>query len=353
MRSFTALALAQGKAFLRDKQMLFWTIAFPLLFLVLFGGLFAGSGTAKSKVVQVGPVAIFDQLPDESRAEVDAVFTITKSDDRAAALDQVRKGEQDALVEMSGPTVNLTYSQADQVRAATVVGTMDSFVSHANLAMSSTPPTFTMQTAQVEDTSLKAIQYVTPGLLAWAVAMSATFGASITLVEWRKSMLLRRLRLSPIRTSSLVSSRTVLSVSVAMVQTAIFLGVGIGLFGLRLTGAWWAGIPLVLCGTLCFMAIGLLVGAVSRTPDGASLLANLIILPMAFLSGTFIPLEIAPDWMRGLARVLPMGYITEGLTAVMVRGQPPSAVVLPMVVLLGCTLVFGIVAARVLRWDAD
>lgn len=353
MRSFNALALAQGKAFLRDKQMLFWTIAFPLLFLVLFGGLFGSTGTAKSKLVQVGPVAIFDQLPDEPRAALDGVFTITKSDDRAAALEQVRKGDQDGMVEMSGATVSLTYSQADQVRAATVLGTINAFVGQANLAVTGAPPAFTLHTEQVEDASLKAIQYVTPGLLAWAIAMSATFGASITLVEWRKSMLLRRLRLSPMPTSTLVSSRTVVSLSVALGQTVLFLAVGMGIFGLRLTGSWWAAIPLLLCGTLCFMAIGLLVGAVSRTPEGASLLANLIILPMAFLSGTFIPLEIAPDWMRALAHVLPMGYLTEGLSAVMVRGQPPSAVVVPMVVLLGFTVVFAGLATRLLRWDAD
>ena len=51
-------------------------------------------------------------------------------------------------------------------------------------------------------------------------------------------------------------------------------------------------VPLVIAGTLAFLAIGLFVGSIAKTAEGGSGLANLIILPMAFLSGAFIPLEV-------------------------------------------------------------
>jgi ABC-2 type transport system permease protein len=57
-------------------------------------------------------------------------------------------------------------------------------------------------------------------------------------------------------------------------------------------------IPLVVCGILAFMSIGLLVGAIAKTQQAATSIANLIILPMAFLGGAFIPLDLAPDWVR-------------------------------------------------------
>ena len=68
--------------------------------------------------------------------------------------------------------------------------------------------------------------------------------------------------------------------------------------GLQLNGAWYMAVPLVIAGTLAFLAIGLLVGSVAKTAEGGSGLANLITLPMAFLSGAFIPLESAPAWLR-------------------------------------------------------
>ena len=67
----------------------------------------------------------------------------------------------------------------------------------ANIAVTGQPPQFDLKSQQVEDDSLSAIQYYTPGLLGWAIASGATFGAAANLVVWRKNGLLRRLRLAP------------------------------------------------------------------------------------------------------------------------------------------------------------
>ena len=61
--------------------------------------------------------------------------------------------------------------------------------------------------------------------------------------------------------------------------------------GLKLTAYWWMAIPVVICGTLAFMSIGLLVGALAKTQEAATALVNLIVLPMAFLGGAF-PFEV-------------------------------------------------------------
>jgi ABC-2 type transport system permease protein len=349
---FRALAAAQLKAFVRDKMLLFWTIAFPIMFLVLFGGIFTGGGASdRVKVVQVGEVALFDQMPPQAKAAVDDVLELSRTDDRAAALAQVRKGDEAGAIMMEGNELTLWFSQADQVRAGVVRGTIDAIVNHANVATSGRPPTFTLRTQQVEDSSLKAIQYVTPGLLAWAVSMSAVFGAALTLVQWRKNGLLRRLRMSPISTQSLVLSRSLITVLLALLQFAIFVGLGMTAFGLKLTGSWWAALPLLVLGAFAFQSIGLVVGAVSRTEEAASGFANLVILPMAFLSGSFIPLDAAPDWIRTVANYLPMGHLNKGMSAVMVRGEGPGAILVPGLVLVGFTLVFSLLAARLFRWE--
>lgn len=352
MSTFRTMARAQALAFRRDRMLMFWTIAFPLMFLVLFGGLLSDSGGAsRIRLAEIGQVQLFDTMPAEAKAEVDKAVELTAYDDKDAALAKVRKGDLDGAVLMDGQTVRLYYSQADQVRAAMVRGTMGSIVDGANVAISGTPPALTLDAQQVEDASLKAIQYVTPGLLAWAISMGAVFGPGLALVQWRKSGLLRRLRLSPVSTTSLVLSRSLITLTLALVQFAIFVGVGLAFFGLRLTSSWWAALPLVLLGALAFQSVGLIVGAISKGEEAASGFANLIILPMAFTSGAFFPLDQAPDWMRMVAKVQPMGQLTEGMSAVMVRGQGPGAVVVPCLVLIGFTVVFSLLAAKLFRWD--
>lgn len=353
MRAFRSLSLAMAKGFFRDKMAFFFSVLFPLMFLVLFGGLLTDQGVSKSDIIQVGPVAIIDQAPTEAKEFLDESLDITRSKDAKAALQEVRKGDADAMIEQRGDTIVVHYSQADQVKSAVVQGTFQAIVQSANIQASGQTPKFDLATEQVEDDSLSAIQFVTPGLLGWAIAMGATFGAATNLVAWRKNGLLRRLRLAPISTSSVVLARVAVSLTIAAMQAAIFIGLGVALFGLKLTGSWPMIIPLLIAGTLAFMAIGLLAGSVSKTEEGAIGLANFVVLPMAFLSGSFFPLDGAPSWLRAIGTVLPLRHLNEGMLDTMVRGEGPGAAVMPIVILLGFAVVLAAISARLFRWEAD
>lgn len=351
-RGFTTLARAQWKAFIRDKQIMFWLLAFPLAFLLLFGLMNSGDrDVRKTEMTQVGAVQFVDRMPAEAKSQWNDLFEVTKSSDRAAALTKLRKGDTDAVLEQTGSGLVLHYSSADQVKAATVRGTVSSFVDKSNLMIAGVKPAVALQTQQVEDASLKPIQYLTPGLLGFALATGGTFGGAMTLVNWRKTKLLRRMRLTPVRSWDLVASRIFLSLVIAVLQFVLFVAVGVGVFGLKLTGSWYMALPLALCGTLVFMAIGLIAGAVSKSEEAASGLANLIVLPMSFLGGAFIPLDFAPGWLSTVAKFLPMGHLTEGLMDVMVRGEGPSAVLMPIAILLGFAALFMAIAAKVFRWE--
>lgn len=353
MTTFRSLSVAMLKGFLRDKQSVFFAVVFPLMFLVLFGGVFTFEQSDKMNLVVVGDVTLVDVMSGHGLRAFERSFETTHTDDRADALAEVRKGDADAALEMGGDTLIVHYSQTDQVKAAIVQGTLRAYVDAANVAASGQPPTYTIRTQRVEDESLTTIQFVTPGLLGWAVAMSAAFGAAATLQGWRTSKLLRRLRLSPASTGSIVSARIVVAVLIALVQMAIFIGLAAAAFGMRLTGYWWLAIPLLVAGTLSFMSLGLLAGALARTPEGAVNLANFVVLPMAFLSGSFFPLDGAPGWLALISRLMPLRHLNEAMLDVMVRGEGPAAIVVPLAILLGFAAVVGLVAVRLFRWDVD
>lgn len=351
-RSLLRLAWVMWVGFLRDKAALFFFLLFPLMFLVLFGGLLRDEGAPRVELLQVGDVAVLDQIPADSRAELEDALEVKKTTDRDEALEDVRMGDADAVVEQDGQTVVVHYSAADRVRAGTVQGLLNSLVGAANIAESGRPPTYELRTAQVEDESMKPIQYMTPGLLGWAIAMGATFGAALMLVSWRQKQILRRLRLAPVRTSDVVLARIGTAVGIALMQTAIFVGLALlPYFGLQLSGFWWMAIPLVIAGTLTFLAIGLLIGAFAKTVDAASGAANLIILPMAFLSGSFFPLDDAPAWLQTISTLLPLRHLHQAMLDVMVRGEGPAAVLPDLGLLLGIAAAIALVATRFFRWD--
>jgi ABC-2 type transport system permease protein len=352
MKGFTSLSRAMFLGFVRDRSALFFTVLFPLMFLLLFGTLLKDSGTARMKVIEVGRVAVLDQLQGDGRAQVDKVLEVTRRDDAGAAVAAVRSGDYAAAIEQQGNTVVIHFSAADPVRANTVRSVMQALVQQANLAVAGTPPRLSLKAQQVEDHSLKIIQYITPSLLGWALATGATFGAAMTLVTWREKRILRRVRLAPVSPFSMVSARVGVTLAVALIQMAIFIGVAsLPYFGLELSHYWWMSIPVVLVGTLAFLSIGLIVGARAKTQQAANGLAQLIVLPMAFLSGSFFSLDDAPQWLRNLAEIFPLRHLNTAMLDVMVRGKGPEAVLPELGILAGFAVVLSGIAALVFRWD--
>jgi len=350
LMAFRSLSRAMLRGFLRDRTALIFTILLPLLFLALFGSLYKNASTPKLTVLKVGQVSLLSQA--NIRQGLGKVLTVTQAPSLSAALSDVRKGNYDAAVQQQGRTLTVHYSIADQTTASIVQTVFSSIVQQADQASARSSTGIQLQTKQVEDGSLKPIQFIAPGLLAWAIASGATFGAAITLVNWRHNKLLRRLRLAPVSTGSVVLARVGVALTVALVQLAMFLAIATTpYFGLQLTAAWWMAIPLVICGTLAFMSIGLLVGSFAKTQQAATAVANLIILPMAFLGGAFIPLVFAPSWMQEVSYAMPLRYLVTGMQDVMARGDGPAAALPDIGILLLLTAVLCLISVRVFRWD--
>jgi ABC-2 type transport system permease protein len=347
-----SLSRAMFSGFVRDRSALVFTILIPVLFLVLFGSIYKNSSVPKITVLEVGKVTLLDRAEASGHASLAKVLTITHRTSLPAALRQVRDGKYDAAVQQQGSNLVVHYSIADQTKAGEVQAIFSSVVQQADQAAAGRSGGFGLKAEQVEDKSLKPIQYLAPGLLGWAIASGGAFGASITLVNWRQNKLLRRLRLAPVSTGSVVLARVGVSLAVALVQLAVFLAIATTpYFGLKLTSAWWMAIPVVACGTLSFMSIGLLVGSFAKTQQAATSIANLIILPMAFLGGAFIPLDFAPAWIRDVSYAMPLRYLVTGMQDVMARGQGPAAALPAIGVLLALAVVLTLISVRVFRWD--
>ncbi|HEY7145623.1 MAG TPA: ABC transporter permease [Streptosporangiaceae bacterium] len=346
-----SLSGAMFRGFVRDRAALVFSVLIPLLFLVLFGSIYKNQSAPRLHVAEVGQVTLLNQALAGSHGQLGKVLDLSPAASLPAAVSGVRKGDYDAAVQQRGHTLIVHYSVADQVTAGVVSTVFGEIVQGANQAATGAPA-YRLASQQVEDRSLKPIQYLAPGLLGWAIAAGGTFGAAITLVTWRQNKLLRRLRLAPVGTSSVVSARIGISLAIAMVQLVLFLAVAtLPYFGLKLTASWWMSIPVVAAGTLAFMSIGLLVGSFAKTQQAAASIANLIILPMAFLGGAFIPLDFAPAWLRDVSYVMPLRYLVTGMQDVMARGEGPAAALPAIGILLGLTAVLTAVSTRVFRWD--
>lgn len=206
---------------------------------------------------------------------------------------------------------------------------------------------------KVSGTEDKTIDYLGPGILCYGVANSATIGVALNLATWRRNGLLRAVRMTPTPLGAVLGARLVVSLGVATVQTLLFGAVAmLPVFGLdtdplRLL----AGLVAVLAGTTVFFMLGLLIGTVVGTSEAVTAVCNFVLLPMAFMSGSFIPLRNAPHWLQDFSRTLPLRYMNTGVSQAVTGGATLRAMG-ECVVLAGFAAVLAAIVTRTFRWGA-
>lgn len=208
------------------------------------------------------------------------------------------------------------------------------------------------QGRQVDDTGWNYIDYIAPGVLSWGVANAALFGIAFTLMQWRSDDILRLIRMTPAPLWSVIASRYVVAQVIGVLQAVLFIGVALlPVFGLHLAGRWPLALPILVLGVTAFLALGLIVGSRTNTPEAVAAVANCIVVPMAFISGSFLPLDLMPGWLQGISEALPLRYVNDGIAVAIAGRGDMTDYGIACAALVGFTVVFGVIGARTFRWS--
>jgi ABC-2 type transport system permease protein len=166
-----------------------------------------------------------------------------------------------------------------------------------------------------------ASQVLLAALLAYGCAMVSFAGLSITLVIRREQALLKRLRATPLPPATFVASLLASTLVVFAIEVVALFLLGRVVFGTPFPDRVGSVAALVVIGGVCFAAMGVGLSGLVRSAEGSSAVVNLIVLPMAFLSGAFGPTRHYPHVLRAIGDVLPLRYLVELANAVYLHGQ--------------------------------
>jgi ABC-2 type transport system permease protein len=344
-RRVWAVVGASLRMFGRDRPAFFFTFAFPIMFMVLFGLIFGAGGSSRPTVdiVGSGPLRVALERSD--------ALDLKAQPNEEKALKRVRDGDEPAALLLRGGNARLVYAASSQVEAPIILGVVRGVVASFNLRAAHATPAVKLVSARVEAASLDYVDLLVPGLLAMAIAQSAAFGVAFSLVAWRQKGMLRRLRLTPLPLVEFAAGRVIFHLMIALVQSVILLTVGRLLFGVHLVGNVLALVPLILVGGVAFIALGMCIGGRVNTEDATAALSNLIVLPMTFLGGVFFPLNAAPAPVRVIAHFLPLTYLAEGLQDIAVRGHSFTSTLPNLGVLALFAVALTALALRLFRWQ--
>ena len=132
-----------------------------------------------------------------------------------------------------------------------------------------------------------AVDRLLVGILGYGCANTALAGLAITLVLRREAGILKRLRATPLPPATYLAAVLASTLVVFALQMALTVVLGVLLYDARGPESWAALVPVLLVGALAFAGLGVGLASLIRSAEGASAVVNLVVLPMAFLSGSF------------------------------------------------------------------
>jgi ABC-2 type transport system permease protein len=353
------------KRFFRDRLAIFFTIGFPLIFLFVFGSLNAGGGNVSFNVAVINnshsqfATSFVKQLQSSKIVKVDSTVTTL-----AKAEDKMSRSELDATIELptnfgavaSGSTyptgqAKVIYTENNQQSASALTSVLDTEFKSINAKFVTNVTPFTVTSQQLNEKSLSAFDYTFAGLLGFAIIGMGIFGPVNVFPELKKMGILRRLSTTPLKVWQYFLATMISQAAIGLLSLAIMFIVAIAVFHLQVVGNWLELAIFMIFGIVTILGIGLALGGWAKNERQAAPLSNIIVFPMMFLSGTFFPRFLMPEWLQNISAFLPLTPIIDGIRLIATEGKG-FLDILPQIGLVGAWLVvIYFIAFRVFRWE--
>lgn len=364
---FTVATLVRinTKRFFRDRTALFFNVIFPLIFLFVFGSINGGSGDVSFKVAIINQsnssfatefikntsdagvlkvnqdITTLDEAKEKmNRSELDATIVLPK------AFGEVQPGKAYPSGELQ-----VLYTQNNTQSGTALASVLQTQLGEINnqLVPSETP--FTVKGEQLNENSLSAFDYTFAGLLGFAIIGMGIFGPINVFPELKKMGILRRLSTTPLRVWQYFVSTMIGQLVIGVVSIGVMFIVAITVFHLEVVGNWFELIAFLMLSIVMILGIGLALGGWAKNERQVAPLANIIVFPMMFLSGTFFPRFLMPEWLQNISAFLPLTPVIDGIRLITTEGLH-LVQILPQIGLVAVWLiVIYIIAFKVFRWE--
>ena len=409
INQIAAIAKTDFLGVIRNKTAIFFTLLFPLFFIVIIGFTFGQTGETEMSRISIGVVNLDGELvavnaTDSFNSTIgdmfvqgleSANFTVTGYDEygdrdtNGTAAYAISRGDIDAiLVIPANFTETLTFQYTDNlgipvpikshleiyvdptdttgalITQQSVFGFLSAFIKeYQNIAIEQVMPdmksyvevladpiTVSVSEAEVTEAELQWIDYMVPGTLGLVLLWSGLNHASMTIATERTKGTFQRMVIAPVSPTVVLLGKLISAVTIVYMSAFIMLLSGVLLFQVNLH---W-NIPVMLLaiflGALSAIGIGLIISSLAKNEEAANSISVIISVPLQFFIGAFFPLSIMPEAAQAFGNALPFTKLVNAMQDVMTRNLPFDSVIPEMLYLAASGLILftlGTIAYRI------
>lgn len=380
-----AVAKTDFLGVLRNKTAIFFTLLFPLFFIVIIGFTFGQTGTTSTSSIIVGVVNLDSELVDINGgnsvnstigdAFIEGLemanFTVYSYDEygdreiNGTAAYAISRGDLDAIVVIPAnftetlsfqylnetgmpiPTkasLELFVDPSDTTGATisqqSVLGYISGFVKYFQeiiinytpvemqgyVEVLADPIIVTTSNAEVTENELQWIDYMVPGTLGLVLLWSGLNHASMTIASERTRGTFQRMIIAPVSPFVVLLGKFISNLALVYMSGFIMLASGVLLFQVNL---YW-NIPVIILamflGSLSAIGIGLIISSVAKNEEAANSIAVIISVPLQFFIGAFFPLDLMPQAAQTFGQALPFTKLVDAMKDIMTRNLAIDAI---------------------------
>ena len=361
----TTFARIDIKRLFRDKVAIFFVFIFPLIFLVIFGSIFNSDNDVSFRVgllnnSQTTFAKDFEkQLRDNKIFEVDK--EITSLD---LAKEKMSRGQLDATIELpkdfgaeqqganypSGQA-KVIYSESNQTAGQTLSSVMAGIFKDINQKIAPSPAPFSVAAESTATKGSRQFDYTFAGILGFTLLSLGIFGPTTVFPRLKQRGVLRRYQMTTIKVWQYFLANVISNAFVGLIALIFMFTAAVLFFDLNMRGNYLVLGAVVALGTVMLFGIGLALGGWAKNENQAAPLAQLVTLPMMFLSGVFFPTFLMPDLLQKVTQFIPLTPVVDSVRLIITENASLVDLGPQLGIMLGWTAIIYLVAFKVFRWE--
>lgn len=351
-----ALAKASFRSIMRSPSAVVFTLAFPLIFILIFGFL-GGSGIRIHLAVAPGSDL---QNPVIKALEQTDVIDLEKDKTAADIQQLLEKGKIAGVIDVHKNTVpqpaflaDVKYTSASVDKGNILKSVLKNLMYTLNYR-DLKPSVAEIKESTVHGRNYRTIDFILPGQLGFSLLSTGVFGTAFIFFSLRQTLVIKRFFATPVKRASIVLGEGIARIGFALLGAMFIILVGHFFFQFTLIHGLVTILNMLILsviGLIVFMGFGFVVSGIARSESTIPPIANIITLPQFLLSGTFFSIDLFPSWLQPISRALPLTYLNDAMRQVAFEGAGLWDVKLQILIMLIWGIGIYALAVKVFKWE--
>ena len=344
------------KIFLRDRQSIFFSLFFPIIFMTVFA--FANNGEVDPIKLGIVNNSASEVASDFSQILNDnLLFNVTVGEESILRAELV-DGDQTMLLilpedfdaQSDGAELQLLVDAAQVQQLGLIMPLLEQTLISIEREFRNIEPMFTLTIEDVQARSQRYLDFLLPGLMAFTLMQLSIAGSGFNIVEFRRKGILKRLFVTPIKPRDFITAIVLARMAIILIQLTVLILFSVTILDVSIVGNFASFYLMIILGTFIFLCLGFCLGSIATTQQAVMAVGNIVIFPQIFLSGVFYPIESMPELVQPIASLLPLSFVSTAMREIANNGASLLDITPTLLGIAAWFVIAFVLATRLFVW---